>query len=1053
MRKIFTGMLLAFCAIFMGSNAVAQVTTSGISGKITDSNKQDLPGAAVVATHLPSGTQYGTVSNSDGRYALQGMRTGGPYQIQISFIGFTSMTKSDVYLQLGETYTFNIPLSEESLQLDEAVVIAQAGFNSQRTGAATNIGQEQLNKLPSISRSLNDFTRLVPQAVPTGGGTSFAGSNNRYNSFQVDGTVNNDVFGLSSSGTNGGQAGTQPISLDAIEELQVVIAPFDVRQSGFTGGGINAITKSGTNAFKGSAYIYGYNQNFVGSTAGDVDERKKLTEQRDLQYGASLGGAIIKNKLFFFVNGEITDKSYPVAFNVGDGSNITKEQADDVVEHLKTISGGYDGGGFAPKDVYTKSHKILERIDWNINEKNKFTVRHSYVDAKQLNFSRTNINLRFSDNGYEFQSKTHTFVAELNSQINSRMSNEARIGFTRVRDERAYLGQPFPHVVVFFNDKKDRISLGTEEFSTANRLDQDIYSLTDNFNLNLGKHALTFGTHNELFNIENLFIRQNFGSYQYTYEDFIKIGTAAEVNPIQYDYSYSNDAITGSRSWAPRFKAAQIGFYVQDQYNVSSRLRLTLGVRMDIPLFLDKPSENVTFNESALAGKYDVKTNQMPKSTPLISPRLGFRYQLDDENKMLVRGGAGIFTGRIPFVWISNSFSNSGVEYIRSKFFGASFPTGFKFNSDPYDQLAGVASKTTEINVVAKDFKYSQVFRANLAYEYQFLQGFKATFEGLYTKKMNDIVYKNINAEPNGKLLDNGPDQRMLFTRVIDANYTSVILLDNTNKGYSYSLTGKLEKKFNFGLDAFVAYTLGESKDVNSGNSSQAYSNWRYNEVSINPNDPELSYSEFDVRHNITGALTYRVEYAKNFATSVGLVYSGFSSPGYSFIYNYDINGDGSQDNDILFVPTDAQVDQMAFKGTVAEADAQRVALKSYLAQAEGLKDIRGEYAKRNSIRTGFESHFDVRIGQEFFVTTGKVRHKLELTLDILNVSNLLNREWGLYNSPSFNYSPIGVSAVDAATGIPTFTFTAPKGDPTKFYTIADFNSRWRAQLGLRYSF
>lgn len=1052
MKSVFR-IVTIIVALSLNFGLFAQVTTSGISGKITDTNNQTLPAAAIVATHLPSGTQYGTVSNTDGRYSLQGMRTGGPYQIQISFIGYKSFTKTDVYLQLGETYTFNVPLVEESLQLDEATVVAQAGFNSQRTGAATNIGQEQLSKLPSISRSLNDFTRLVPQAVPTGGGTSFAGTNNRYNSFQVDGAVNNDVFGLSSNGTNGGQAGTQPISIDAIEELQVVIAPFDVRQSGFTGGGINAITKSGTNKFKGSAYIYGYNQNFVGTTAGDVTDRKKLTEQKDLQYGASLGGAIKKDKLFFFVNGEITDKSYPVAFNVGEGSNITKEQADGVVDHLKTISGGYDGGGYAPKDVYTKSYKILERIDWNINEKNKFTMRHSYVDAKQLNFSRSNNNLRFSDNGYEFQSKTHTFVAELNSNLNSRMSNEARIGFTRVRDQRAYLGQPFPHVTVFFNDKKDKISLGTEEYSNANSLDQDIYSLTDNFNLNLGKHSLTFGTHNELFNIENLFIRQNFGSYQYTYEDFLKVGTPGEVNPIQYDYSYSNEEITGTRSWAPRFKAAQLGFYVQDQYSVNNRLRLTLGIRMDVPLFLDKPSENKTFNESTLAIKYGVKTNQMPKSNPLISPRLGFRYQLDEENNMLLRGGAGIFTGRIPFVWISNSFSNSGVEYIRSNFSGKSFPTGFKFNSDPYNQLAGVASKTTEINVVAKDFKYPQVFRANLAYEHKFLNGFKATLEGLYTKKINDIEYKNINAEPNGKFLNNGSDKRMLFSKTVDANYTSVILLDNTNKGYSYSATAKLEKKFNFGLDAFVAYTFGESKDVNSGSSSQAYSNWRYNEVKGNPNDPELSYSEFDIRHNVMGALTYRVEYAKNFATSVGLVYSGFSSPGYTFIYNYDINGDGSRDNDILFVPTDAQIDQMLFKGTPEQVTEQRGALKSYLAQAEGLKDIRGEYADRNSMRTDFESHFDLRIGQEFFVNTGKTRHKLELTLDILNFSNLLNREWGLYNSPSFNYAPIGVSSVDATTGVPTFTFTAPKGDPTKFYTHSDFNSRWRAQIGLRYSF
>ncbi|MBP7487251.1 MAG: carboxypeptidase regulatory-like domain-containing protein, partial [Parabacteroides sp.] len=375
---VFLLLMLLFATI-----SHAQVTTSAITGKIVDAKKEVLPGAAVIAVHIPSGTMYSGVSNGDGYYSLMGMKPGGPYRIETSFIGYEKAELTGVTLPLGETYIYNPVMSESSIALNELVIVGTSGFNTQRTGASANISAQQLQVMPSISRSIGDFTRLIPQAASTNGGTSFSGANNRYNSFQVDGVVNNDVFGLAGTGTNGGQAGIQPISLDAIEQIQVVIAPYDVRQSGFTGGGINAITKSGSNEFKGSAYFYGNNQDLVGTTAGkDVKDRKKLDKQTDMQFGVSLGGALIKNKLFFFVNGEITDKSYPTSYNVGEGSNVTNEEASQVMNHLKSISGGYNGGGYGPMDVTTKSYKILERIDWNINDNNKFTLRHSFVSGK-----------------------------------------------------------------------------------------------------------------------------------------------------------------------------------------------------------------------------------------------------------------------------------------------------------------------------------------------------------------------------------------------------------------------------------------------------------------------------------------------------------------------------------------------------------------------------------------------------------------------------------------------------------------------------------------------
>lgn len=1031
----------------------AQVTTSAITGKIVDTKKEVLPGAAVIAVHIPSGTMYSGVSNGDGYYSLMGMKPGGPYRIETSFIGYEKAELTGITLPLGETYIYNPVMSESSIALNELVIVGTSGFNTQRTGASANISAQQLQVMPSISRSIGDFTRLIPQAASTNGGTSFSGANNRYNSFQVDGVVNNDVFGLAGTGTNGGQAGIQPISLDAIEQIQVVIAPYDVRQSGFTGGGINAITKSGSNEFKGSAYFYGNNQDFVGTTAGkDVKDRTKLDKQTDMQYGLSLGGALIKNKLFFFVNGEITDKSYPTSYNVGDGSNVTKEEADQVMNHLKSISGGYNGGGYGSQDVTTKSYKILERIDWNINENNKFTLRHSYVSGKQLNFSLSANGLRFNDNGYYMNSKTHTFAAELNTKLSNTKNNELRFGYTRVRDSRDFGATPFPYIKVKLDNLR-YIEMGTERYSTANTLDQDIFTLTDNFNWSVGSHQLTFGTHNELFQMENLFIRENFGSYVYSsLADFLSIGTANEAKPEEYNYSYSNETITGSKSWAPSFGAMQLGLYAQDKWSVTDNFNLTYGLRVDMPIYLDKPGVNTKFNTSDMAVSRNLATNNMPGSTPLFSPRVGFRWDINSDNSFLLRGGAGIFTGRIPFVWISNSFSNTGIEYVRTRLKSSDLKNmDFKFNADPANQPSG-KSMTSEVDVVSDDFKYPQSFRVNLAVEKMLPYDVRATVEGIYTKKMNDIFYQNINIEESGKTLNNFGDKRPLYGSSISSDYTSVILLSNSSEGYSYNITGKLEKTFDFGLDLMAAYTYGQSKGVNDGTSSQAYSNWSYNENWRGSNNPEVSYTDFDQPHRIIASASYKVSYGKNFATSVALFYNGNSGSRYSLCYNGDLNKDGVNGNDLLYVPTDAEVDAMNFKTlTGLTPDQQKIDLKGFLASEEsGLSDKRGGYAERNELMTPFEHHFDLRLMQDFYIMVGSRKHTLQVNLDVLNIGNLFNRAWGTVNSPGYSYTPIKAESV-TADGAATFSFTKPSSN--KLYNQSDYNSRWRAQIGVRYIF
>lgn len=1061
---------LIFLLLICSLTTFAQVTTSSLSGKILDDNdKEVLPGAIITVKHEPSGTNYNTTTDESGQFLIQGMRTGGPYIVEVTLLGYNKYTQTGLNLRLGETQNVSVMMTPDNQELNEIVVTGNySQFDSKKTGAAINFGKEKIESMPSISRSIYDITKLTPQAVSSGSGMSFAGSNNRYNSFQIDGSVNNDVFGLASSGTNGGQSGANPISLDAIEEIQVVIAPFDVRQSGFTGGGINAITKSGTNTVHGSLYGYYNNQDFIGKTAGkDVSDREKLSEQSKKIYGFTIGGPIIKNKLFLFANAEREEETYPSSYNVGDGSNVTKEEVDQVIAKLKNLTGGYDGGGYGSKSIDTKSTKLLTRLDWNINNNHKATLRYSYLDAKKVNFSNSANALHLNDNGYNMNNKTHSFVGELNSTFSPSWFNEFRLAYTRVRDFREVMGQSLPYVKINLENSRS-IEMGTERYSPANKLDQDIWALTNNTTWNKGNHTITFGTHNEFFKMSNLFIRENYGSYVYnSLNDFLSIGTANEAAPYEYNYSFSREDITGSKSWAPSFKAMQLGFYAQDEWRVNNALKLTYGLRMDIPVFMDKPGENKAFNSSAIAQEYGIATNQMPKSTPLFSPRLGFRWNADEEGKTVVRGGLGIFTGRIPFVWLSNNYSNTGVEYSRtrlqSKDMVVAMADGFKFQVNPNNQYTPSNAMTSEIDVVDKKFKFPQVLRFNLALEQNLGYGIKATLEGLYSKTLNNIKYENLVVKESGKYLNNGNDKRPIYESVINPatgkaytnEYTGIVYLTNTNKGYTYSITGKLEKDFDFGLSTMVAYTYGRSKAINDGTSSQALSNWSYNETWQGPNNPELSYSDFDVPHRIVGSISYKKEYAKNFATTVSLFYNGQSGSNYSLVYRNNINNDGASGNDILYIPTDTELSNMQFKaltsnGTTITADEQRQALGEWINSNKDLSSIKGQYAERNNLRSAFEHHFDFHIAQDFYLNVAGRRHTIQVNFDILNVGNLLNHAWGLYNSPSYSYSPVTVSGVDT-NGVPTFQFTKPSGN--KLYNISDYSSRWRSQIGVRYIF
>lgn len=1055
----FTMFLLPDLAVGQGA------TTASISGLVSSSTGETLPGANVIAVHEPTGTRYGTVTRPDGRFNLPNLRTGGPYTIAVSFVGYGTQQKTGINLALGQEYTTNFTLSEAEDQLDEVVVTAEVDpvLNSGRTGAATNISSEELQTLPTLSRSLGDFTRLTPQA----NGNSFGGVNNRFNNITIDGAVNNDVFGLSGSGAPGGQAGAQPISLDAIQEIQVVLAPYDVTLGNFTGGGINAITRSGTNEFAGSVYYFARNENTIGN---DPETGEDPLDFKENQYGVRLGGPVIKNKLFFFVNADFSRRAQPLTFNAGEPGAVLSVEDAETLSSFLIDTYGYDPGGFGPSTVRTESDRFFARLDWNISTNHQLTLRHNYVNAFDDNISRSNSLFRFGNNAYTFNNTTNSTVLEFRSQFSNNYANKLIVGYSSIRDNRETLGELFPQVTINFPGTANRLEFGSQRSSVANELDQDIFEFTDNFKIYAGDHIITLGTHNEFFKFRNLFInnvsgRWDFGSLADFYAD--------EPSRVRATYSL----IPGNPRPAAEFNAAQLGFYAQDEYAVNEQLTVTAGLRLDVPLIPDAPANNPLFAET-FDGK---RTDETPNGQLLWAPRVGFNWDATGDRTLQVRGGTGIFTGRVPFVWLSNQYTNTGTIFGTVDIRGnnnINGGNGFEPNPELQGPNLGRVQNTVEVNAIDQNFRIPQVWRSNLATDIVLPGGVVATLEGIYTRTLNSIKYQDINlTAPAGELdesLSGGADTRDVYpigqdpdTRIpyrrIEGSFTNAIFLTNTDEGYAYSLTGQLRKEFESGLNAMVAYTYGKSKDINSGASSTALSNWEYNQIVSNPNDPALAYSNFDLRHRIIGNLGYRLEYGNHFATSVSLFYAGNSGTPFTYLYFGDLNNDGARENDLLFVPegpADIKLKELVIEdrsGNVVATytpEQQWAALNEFIENDDYLSTRRGQYAERNGARTPWEHHFDLRLMQDFYVKVAGERNTIQLTLDVFNIGNLISDEWGR----SYFVSNQAVTLVTYDDNLGRrlanedgFTF-----NPTTSATpwgVSQFGSRWQGQIGVRYIF
>lgn len=1072
-----------------GQSVFAQLTTAAIKGQVIAA-KENLPGATVVIVHQPTGAKYGTTTNNAGIYNLANLNPGGPYSVTVSFVGYSNFEKKELYLTLGQTFQLNIELKESASELDEIIVTGGSGvFDGNTTGSKTTVSNELIAAMPSLSRGISDVARLTPQAkINSSGGLEIAGQSSKYNSFTIDGAVQNDVFGLASNGTNGGQIGVNPMSMDIIDQITISLSPYDVTQSGFAGAGINAVTKSGTNKFTGTVYDYFRNQDLAGKTPTDVKDatRTKLSDFTSNTTGISVAGPIIKNKLFFFVNAEIQKDATPKPFEFSTYTGAATEADLSSLESKMSNDYGYDAGTYVNSTTTLDASKVFAKIDWNINQNHKFSIRHQYSQGRSVTPSTSNkTSIYFSNSGIDFSSVTNATTAELKSIFANKFANKLLVGYTYVDDNREPLGEKFPYMTF----TREKVYLGSEQYSTANRLIQKEISFTDDFSIYADKHNITVGMHHEYYDLFNVFIRQNYGAYTFaSISDFLT-GAAA----TRYDRSFSNlDNITGDDTKAAAaFKVLQLGFYAQDEFQVSKKFNLTYGVRVDVPMYLTEPETNTDFNTMVipyLGSKYTVdmlgaETGKMPQTSPLFSPRVGFNWDINGDKSLQLRGGVGLFTSRIPYVWPGGQYNNNGMTVGGMTVTSKDSPGApeLVFNSK-WDKQPSISGKPSgQIDLFSKDFKMPQVLRANIAADKKLGNGFNATVDVTYTKNVNNVTYQNLLVQRTGAKLTGTGDTREIWTNATKdvatnsgaiGNYSSGVFLgSNTSKGHSFNVMAQLDKTFDFGLYASLAYNYGTAKSINDGQSSQNSSQWRV--VNGNGrNNLDLGYSAYDLGHRIVANVSYKIEYSKFANTTISIFYNGQSGERYSMGYNngptssqYGPIGDNTDGYDLtlLYVPKDRNdinlVDIVATDGTITStADAQWASLNQFIEDHKSLKNSRGKVVERHSERLPFSNIIDLKLMQEFkFNVAPERENKIQISVDVFNFTNMLNKDWGrmYYTLGDYsNYQVLQFQGYKADGTTPTYTYYNKNANET--WGIDDSglqSSRWQAQVSIRYIF
>ena len=1047
--------LVLIVALVQPVPAYAQgITTATLYGRILDDTGAPLPDATVVVLHEPTGVSSGVFSRADGRYNVAGLRTGGPYEIRISYIGYRPSVLRDITLTMGQSLRADFRLNRDVIEAGEITVTAHRDevLSASNTGTETHVSAIEIARLPSIARSIQDYTRLAPEAASKAGGQSIAGKNNRLNNFQVDGAVLNDAFGLSNEGLPTGQVGAQPISLDAIEEFQVQVAPFDVRSGGFAGGLINAVTRSGTNRYRGSLYWFGRNESLVGDLDGD-----EFGDFTDYQLGFRLGGPVARNRAFFFVNGELRRRSSPSSAGPADSNHPIRFGAASAdlqrIVDIARDSYGYDAGGYDPFSQDTRNEKIFARLDVNLSPGHRLTLRHNLVNGDLDDGLRRDATLfTLSSNQFKRENTTHSSVAQLNSAFSGSLANEARVSYTRVRDIRSPLSDPFPQIEIELKDEAGaflgQVRLGPERFSQANAVDQDTFEFTNDLSLFRRNHTLTIGTHTELVSFGNLFIESYYGAWEFEGIDAFEQGSPSR-------YFLSRSRLPGVERPRAAWDYLQMGFYAQDHWRIGPRLNLNFGLRADVPILPDEPLANDRFARQ-FSGH---RTDRTPDGQVLWSPRFGFNLDAGGDRGTQIRGGAGVFAGLPPAVWLSNAYSNTGMDFTRidlASFRGQDVPG---FVADPFAQplpmdVSLTAPQTTEVNVIDPGFRLPRVFRTNLALDRRLPLDLVGTVEVLLARNLDDVRFRNLNIGNDGRPTGTTPDGRPDYGgRKVSGDFTNVILLENTDRGRQFNLTLRLRKGQNTpflpGLFGSVAYVFQDAEDINSGRSSRAISNWQYNETD-DPNGETTATSDFEVRHRVLATGSWKFEIGRELATTVSVFYEGSAGDPYSYMYSDDVNGDGIRGNDLAYIPggrSDVSADV---------TDDEWRAVDAFIDSDPTLRAARGGIVPRNSTRSPWRNRLDLRLIQQL----PSVRNQhFELTLDVLNLANLINSDWG--QSRYVRFDAAGLFNFDGydEQGRPDLDLRVRDAnedgriDREDVFQTTNLSSRWQVQMGVRYTF
>ncbi|MCI9117525.1 MAG: TonB-dependent receptor [Muribaculaceae bacterium] len=1096
--RVFAALML----VFFSFSAIAQVTTASMAGLITENNAEPIIGASIVATHEPSGTRYTAVSNVDGRYSIQGMRVGGPYTVRVSYVGMQPVAFENIMLQLGEIEELNVYLTPGSTELGELVVRGRASkFSAEKTGATTNISQAQILSTPTVNRSISDLARMSPYA----NGMSFAGGDGRSTNFTIDGANFNNNFGLSESLPGGGN----PISMDAIEEMQVVVAPFDVRQTNFIGGGVNAITKSGTNDFKGTAYVYYTNQDLRGNRINGEDLGGRADESKTI-YGFTLGGPIVKNKLFFFANYEHETTPFQVikyrAREDGEAVDgmVSRTLASDmqrVGDHLRNKY-GYDPGSYSNFPGDASNNKFLGRLDWNINDFHKLSLRFNHTKNSTWNAPNGNssdtgyrlngtsrvgpMSMAFANSMYSMDNKVTSWALDFNSRFTDNLSNQLLFTYTNIEDMRGSNSSPFPFIDIMagFDDAGNPIlepymSAGYELFTWNNGVKNKIYNVTDNVTWNIGNHRLMGGISFEHQYANNAYMRNGTGYYRYySVEDFLN-GAAPESFALTYGFN-------GEKEPNAQVTFNQLGIYLQDEWNISKKFKLTYGVRLDELMF---DNSDLARNKAIYAlnfGGQHIDTGKWPANRMQVSPRVGFNWDVLGNKSLRVRGGTGIFTGRLPLVFFTNMPTNAGMVQ-NSVTYKTTYENGVPVGADPnlaklaggmitnvddMIQKFGMPTQLSDenhvagskISGVADDFKMPQVWKSSLALDWQVPVKFPFTLTGefMYTKNINAVTINNINIKPidqwnggKGAEYFAGADNRMIYA----PDYTYVkgknaVLLDNTSKGYGYTFNLTANMQPVDMLNLMLAYTHTESKEVSGMPGNDPVSTWQGLITVDGPNFGTVQRSRYVIPDRLIGSATWTIPFeykglARN--TNISLFYTGYSATGNSFCYTNDMNGDGIA-NDLIYIPTAAETPGY-FK---SQDDA--VAFEAFVNQDKYLNSHRGQYAEAYAARAPWIHQFDLRLMEEFEFKVGKTKHAIQLSFDIMNFGNLLNSSWGVQKIATQASNGCRVLKYEGRTADNKPQFSMQKNANGEYYSQTydySFNNSqcWQMQVGVKYIF